>query len=74
MDSGGFSALALCFEAEGDGVYGTLFGRVLSFWWAKSFIGEEMNEGYWDFGARIFPSFAAGLQSSVARTGLLVPW
>jgi len=39
-----FSVLAVCYEAEGDDVYCTLSGRVFSFWWAESFIGEEMDE------------------------------
>ena len=44
MESGEFSVLAVCFEAEGDDVCCTLFGRVFSFCWAESFIGEEMDE------------------------------
>ena len=52
MESGEFNVLAVCFEAEGDDVYGTFFGRVFSFWWAEFFIDEEMDEGYWDFGVR----------------------
>ena len=49
MGSREFSVLAVCFEAEGDDVYCTLFGRVFSFWWAEPFIGEEMDGERLDF-------------------------
>ena len=52
MESGEFDILAVCFETEGDDVYGTLFCRVFSFCWAESFVGGEVDEGYWDFGVR----------------------